>query len=182
MGHLHMTEGGSEGPPGRGGRASALRWRLLWEPWVGSKHVCRTLPRDRLSPPRPLPVPGEVGSSQEGVTDAGSDSGWGVPNGGAPTGLTLGSEVPSTPWTSLTQLPDPVHTGAALSSSALATVGGGGSRGWLRCWKRNLGLGQAGQAAESLERQPVPPAGPGKPRGQAGWSRSTQEPGGRGGC
>lgn len=46
--------------------------------------------------------------------------------------------------------------------------------GGLRCWKGNLGPGQAGRAAESLERQPVPPAGPGEPEG---WA----EPGGRGG-
>ena len=39
--------------------------------------------------------------------------------------------------------------------------------GGLRCWKGNLSPGQAGRVAESLERQPVPPAGPGEPEGWA---------------
>lgn len=45
---------------------------------------------------------------------------------------------------------------------------GAGAGGGLRCWKGNLGPGQDGLAAESLERQPVPPAGPREPEGWAG--------------
>ena len=45
---------------------------------------------------------------------------------------------------------------------------GAGAGGGLRCWKGDLGPGQDGPAAESLERQPVPPAGPREPEGWAG--------------
>lgn len=74
----------------------------------------------------------------------------------------------------LVQLPNLVCASAACCGSAWAVVGGGGLQGW----KGNPGLGQAGQEAESLQRQPVPPAGPRGAEGLAWLSCSTQEPGG----
>lgn len=62
---------------------------------------------------------------------------------------------------------DPTLCAPGLLSPAQPQLRWEGAGG-LRCWKGNLGPGQAGRVAESLERQPVPPAGPGEPEGVGG--------------
>lgn len=62
---------------------------------------------------------------------------------------------------------DPTLCAPGLLSPAQPQLRWEGAGG-LRCWKGNLGPGQTGRVAESLERQPVPPAGPGEPEGVGG--------------
>ena len=62
---------------------------------------------------------------------------------------------------------DPTLCAPGLLSPAQPQLRWEGAGG-LWCWKGNLGPGQAGRVAESLERQPVPPAGPGEPEGVGG--------------
>ena len=188
-GHLQMTEGGSEEPARRAGRAlAALRATCCGHSGGGVEacvpHILRFSPGRQRSPW--TCVPADAGSPQEGpqmrgVTRGGDSHAQPTASGGAPPGPAPGPEIPRTPRTSLVQPPDPARAWAALSSSAPAAVGGGRGGGWPPVLEGRSGARPGWAGGRELGETTCSSGWAQGARGMGGQSSSTQEPGGGGG-
>lgn len=151
LGHFRMTR--SEGPSRQVSAGTDLSCRR-GQSRRGWRPVCFVSSR---------PLPGETECPQEW----GAGLRWGdspsqpAPNGGTPT------PGPGNPTNALDFCP-----------SSYPTLRREAGAGGLPCWKGNWG--RARKAAEDLDTQPAPPAGP---RGAGGTGQAQLlHPGGRAGC